>query len=238
VISTILFDLDGTLLPIEFDEYLGRYLGLLGGRLSRLIAPHQVQALLTSAIGAMLDNNDAQTTLYEAFWQTIANTTGGTFAEIRARIGENELFRDEVPALRGELPVPSSSRELVEKAIESGYEVVLATNPVFPRDVIVERMHWAGLADLSWSLITSYEEMHFAKPHAGYYLEILGRIGRQPTECVMVGNDTRDDLAALAVGVKTFLVEGRVVDRGNAPCPTWKGPIEVLQTLLMNRFSE
>jgi FMN phosphatase YigB (HAD superfamily) len=122
-------------------------------------------------------------------------------------------------------------------AIESGYEGVLATNPVFPREVILERMRWAGVADLAWKLITSYEDMHFAKPHAAYHSEILGRIGRQPAACVIVGNDTRDDLAALAVGVKAFLLEGRVVDRGNAPCPTWKGPVEVLQSLLVNHFS-
>lgn len=237
MISTILFDLDGTLLPIDFDDYLAKYLSALGRRLARVIAPDTVRPVLTSATLEMVNNNDPDITLSTAFWKAVTRAAGGTSTELRARIGEDEFLREDVAALRGDLTVPADSRKIVETAIESGYEVALATNPVFPREVIAERMRWAGLTGLPWRLITSYEDMHFAKPNPRFYTEVLQRIGRQPAECVMIGNDTRDDLVATTIGVKTFLLEGRIVHREDALVPTWQGTLENFHQLVRQRFA-
>ena len=49
--------------------------------------------------------------------------------------------------------------------------------------------------------------MHFSKPHPKYYLEIAGRIGRRPDECVMVGDDWGNDIApAMRAGLRVYWV--------------------------------
>jgi len=58
--------------------------------------------------------------------------------------------------------------------------------------------------------------MHFCKPNLEYFEEVLSFIDRKPEECLMVGNDVEEDLAAGALGMKTYLVEDFILDRGRA----------------------
>jgi len=90
--------------------------------------------------------------------------------------------------------------------LELGLEVVVATNPIFPIHAVRQRIDWAGLGDINFKHVTSYEHCHFCKPNPDYYREIVDRIGRQPQECLMVGNDVEEDLAAAKIGMKTYLV--------------------------------
>ena len=65
--------------------------------------------------------------------------------------------------------------------------------------------------------------MHFCKPHVQYYEEIADRIGVHPEECLMIGNDTGEDLPASKIGMKTFLVEDMLIDKGSSHKPDWSG---------------
>jgi len=68
-------------------------------------------------------------------------------------------------------------------------------------------VEWAGVADFSYRLVTSYEIMHSCKPHPRYYSEIVDRIGRKPQECVMAGDDWDNDIApAVRAGLRTYWV--------------------------------
>jgi hypothetical protein len=90
-----------------------------------------------------------------------------------------------------------------------GYMVVIATNPVYPLEAIRQRMDWGGLPDSPehYALITSAENMHFAKPNPAYYAEILGRVGVEPDEAIMVGDSLENDIrAASQLGIHTFHV--------------------------------
>ena len=52
-------------------------------------------------------------------------------------------------------------------------------------------------------------------------------------DCLMVGNDTGEDLVAAAVGMKTFLVEDRLIDRGRGHFPPdWRGRLPDLFAFL------
>jgi FMN phosphatase YigB (HAD superfamily) len=91
----------------------------------------------------------------------------------------------------------------------------LATNPVFPEVATRARVKFAGIAPESFKLITTYENSHFAKPRREYYEEILNSLGLCAEECVMVGNDTSDDLPAASLGMRVFILEHCLINKGN-----------------------
>ncbi|WDU84155.1 HAD family hydrolase [Caloramator sp. Dgby_cultured_2] len=63
---------------------------------------------------------------------------------------------------------------------EKGYDLVVATNAIFPKEAIIERLRWAGLDERDFIFITSFEVMHYCKPNIKYYEEILGIINKNP----------------------------------------------------------
>ena len=108
-------------------------------------------------------------------------------------------------SLRGEIHVPDSVKEIFEYIDKSGVLVVLASNPIFPLDAHIKRLSWGGLDSLEFDLVTHIENMHFCKPNREYYMEISKRIQVDPQDCLMVGNDPLNDMAASLAGMKTFL---------------------------------
>lgn len=121
----------------------------------------------------------------------------------------------------------------VQAAFDMGCDVVIATNPIFPETAIRQRMEWAGVADFPFKLITSYEVMHSAKPNVRYYKEILEHIGRGPEECVMVGDDWRNDIApAMKVSLRVFWVD-TLTQPVNALDPSAKGSLAEFRDRLL-----
>ena len=119
------------------------------------------------------------------------------------------------------------AREAVQTALELGLKVAIATNPIFPRSAIFERMRWAGIDDLPVHLVTTYEDMHAAKPNLAYFLETAERLGVSPAEALMVGDDRVLDMVAADVGMKTFYV-----GCGSAPGTDFSGTLNDLVALL------
>jgi FMN phosphatase YigB (HAD superfamily) len=115
----------------------------------------------------------------------------------------------------------------VKLCLELGLKVAIATNPIFPRDAVAERMRWAGIDDLRVHVVTTYEDMHATKPHTAYFSETATMLGVKPTSCVMVGDDRMLDMPAADVGMRTFYV-GR--DRG-VPSD-WRGTLVAFEELL------
>src|SRR5512139_2980995 len=104
--------------------------------------------------------------------------------------------REDLPELQPLVRPHPLARKLVEDCVERGWRVVLATNPIFPREVIDARLAWGGLDDLPFQPVTSYETSRHYKPHPGFFRDLLAELDLQPQACLMVGNDTLHDLAA------------------------------------------
>ena len=77
-------------------------------------------------------------------------------------------------------------------------------------------MRWAGLNQDDFELYTTYENIGCCKPNLDYYREILRRIGCQPEECLMVGNDVGDDMCARELGMDVFLLTDCLINKENA----------------------
>lgn len=103
-----------------------------------------------------------------------------------------------------------------------GVRVALATNPIFPRIATEQRIRWAGLAPEDFALYTTYENSTFCKPNPDYYREVVRTLGVQPEECLMVGNDATEDLAAREAGMDVFLLTDCLINTKNrdiSACP-------------------
>lgn len=214
MITTILFDLDGTLVHFEFEDFLKAYLKAIGRRVSEFIDPQAFLAQLLASSDAMVRSLDGAKTNRDVFMEHFFTGLRRAPDELMPVI--DAFYDEDFPRLRDVLAVMPHplARPMLEELIDRGYDVVIATNPVFPANAIEERMRWGGIDGLPYAHVTSYEISHYCKPNTEYYAEILDTVGREPHECLMVGNDTCEDLVAVDLGITTYLVEDYALDKG------------------------
>jgi FMN phosphatase YigB (HAD superfamily) len=220
--NIILFDLDGTLLPLDFEQFEKEYFKGLCLKLSNYFTPDMAVKYIWEATAEMVKSNDPETTNQEVFmkkFSEISKTSSDEMYDLFLNFYKNE-FRDLGKDIKPSQYILDSIKALKEK----GYRLVIATNPLFPIEAIHERIGWAGLDVEEFIYITSFEKMHFCKPNIKYYEEILHVIGAEPEECLMVGNDVEEDLIAGQLGIKTFLIENHILNKKNIePMPDFKG---------------
>lgn len=207
-ITTILLDLDDTLITVSMRQFAPAYLDALGQALSRFAPPRQVAAVVLRATQAMQANTDPDVSNYEAFYQAFLPLLEVTHDEIQPVI--DRFYREEYPKLRCYVTPRPQARKLAAYLTGSDYQIVIATHPIFPLTAIRQRMDWGGVLDFPYALITAMETAHFSKPNPAYYQEILGQLKVSPAQALMVGDDPENDIApAHRLGLKTW----RITDR-------------------------
>ncbi|HKI50950.1 MAG TPA: HAD family hydrolase [Geothermobacteraceae bacterium] len=232
-IEAILFDLDGTLLQVEMQEFIPRYLQQLSVRFAPEVEPVRFQVTLRAAIFALLQARDGEQTNEELFLRTLERQLG--IVPERYRRVCDQWLEAEVESLQPLVTRHPLATQLVEAAFARGAKVVIATNPVFPRRLIEARLRWAGLDRYPYSLVTCYENSRHCKPNPEYFQEVLEKVELAPEQCLMVGNDNHHDLAAIRAGIPTYLVETWLIDRGTASFePDFRGVHAELLTFLNN----
>jgi FMN phosphatase YigB (HAD superfamily) len=205
VITTLLLDLDDTLIGNEMDEFIPTYLSLLSQHSADHVQPDVFTRTLLSATMKMTQNDDPETTLEQAFAASFYPKLGVSETDLRDTIAD--FYANRYPELRPLIGLRPQAKKLIELASQQGFEIIVATNPLFPLTAITQRMDWGDISaeDFDYALITSYESFHFCKPSIAYYAEVLGRVGRRTNEAVMVGNDPKNDLEpARALGLPVF----------------------------------
>lgn len=210
-IKYILFDLDGTLLPMDQDAFLKIYFESLAARLAPLgYEPKKLIDGIWAGTAAMV-KNDGSCSNEEAFWKTFAALFGEHVRQdepVFADFYHNEFQK--VQAACGFAPQASA---IVRCLKERGFTVVLATNPIFPAIATQSRIRWAGLEPEDFALYTTYENSCRCKPNPDYYRDVLAALGTEPEECVMVGNDVQEDMVAETLGMRVFLLTDCLIDR-------------------------
>lgn len=210
-ITTVLFDLDGTLLPMDNDEFTKGYFKLL----AKKMAPYGYEAgQLVDAIwagtAAMVKNDGCQSN-EAAFWKNFADTYGEKVLADKSLF--DEFYANEFLAAKGLCEMNPKAAIAVLTVKEMGLQVALATNPIFPAVATERRIRWAGLEPEDFELYTTYENIGFCKPNPDYYLEIATRLGVKPEQCLMVGNDVTEDMVAETVGMKVFLLTDCLINK-------------------------
>lgn len=230
-IKTVLFDLDGTLLPMDQEEFVGAYFKGLATTLA--VHGYEPKALIDAiwtGTKAMI-LNDGQKTNEEAFWDVFA----GIFGE-KAREDEphfDAFYQTAFDRVKEVCGFDPNAAKTVYALRAAGMPVALATNPIFPKIATEKRILWAGLDPRDFVLYTTYENAHFCKPNPKYYEEILTRLQVTPEECLMVGNDVGDDMVAKESGMQVFLLTDNLINKENVDISVYPhGGFQDLQKFL------
>ena len=220
MITTVLFDLDGTLLPMDLDLFLEHYFKLL---CKKLVVHGYDPAKLTKGIQdgvvAMVSNDGAKTN-EDVFWDAFCGVVGhNAKADIHLF---QDFYENEFSGTRAACGFDPKAAEAVATIKAKGLRVVLATNPLYPAIATQNRIRWAGFQPEDFELYTTYEDTYHCKPNPAYYQDILDKLGLKAEECLMVGNDAIEDLAAAKLGIKVFLLPKYLINRNNldlSACP-------------------
>ena len=212
-IKAILFDLDGTLLPMDQEEFVKTYFGLLVTKLAKHgYDPEQVTAGIWKGTGAMIQNTGAKMN-EEVFWDVFTALCGEKAREDMPLF--DSFYQKEFDGVKDICGYNSKAAETIAELKHKGLRVVLATNPLFPAVATGKRIRWSGLTPEDFELYTTYENSRYCKPNLAYYNDILNEIGVKPEECLMVGNDVGDDMVVTELGMKVFLLTDCLINKDN-----------------------
>lgn len=199
----VFFDLDGTLLPMELDEFLGRYFdGIRAFAAREGFDERAFSAGLFAGVTAMT-GHDGSITNDEAFWDAFCASAGGERAGWESTF--LRYYDTEFASIGDAVEADPAAARAIRALRAKGYPLVLATMPLFPLEAVEKRLAWAGVDPLDFARITRYDNSRAAKPSAAYYAENLAACGLSGTDVLMVGNNTVDDLAFRNLGAEVYL---------------------------------
>lgn len=219
--NTVIFDLDGTLLPMpDQEQFVMTYFKAMAMKLKPY--GYVEEDLINGIIAgtkAMLDNDGAISNL-ERFWTTFKGIFGEDVIKLEPVM--MDFYNNEFIGAKKTTSLEPMAKDVVQKLKAKGYQLVLGTNPLFPSVATYNRILWAGLSPDDFTHITTYEDYSYCKPNLEYYKEILRTIGKVAEECIMVGNDVGEDMVARHLGMDTFLLKNCLINRNDEDISEYK----------------
>lgn len=218
MIKAILFDLDNTLIANPGLPFVQEYLRLGGEHFFKTWGYDGFSRVAMRILGALSGvRPDPQVTNSQLGTQMIAEAAGCEFDTTAVEL--QSFYSETYRSLQSCITQMPEAIRVVEKLQAEGYAIVIATNPIYPAVAIRQRLQWGGFSpDLDkYSFVTHADNMHFVKPSSAYYAEILARIGLEPDEAIMVGDDRKNDIRpAAALGMHTFHVSPQSCGNSNS----------------------
>ena len=227
MLKYVLFDLDGTLLPMDQDAFVKIYFKGLADKLK----PYglDTEKLLTSiwyGVSKMV-KNDGLKLNEEVFWKAAEEQYGEDLTKYISIF--DDYYKNEFDLTKKVCQKNEFIPEMIKKLKEKGLKLVIATNPIFPAIATEKRILWAGLDKQDFEFVTTYENSCSGKPNLIYYQEILKKINAKPDECLMVGNDAFEDMVARKLGIDVFLILDCLINSKNEDISTFnQGSFEML----------
>lgn len=231
MIDTVLFDLDGTLLWMDEQRFIQTYFTALKVKFEQ--AGFQSSHLLDfiwSGLDAVRNNLGAQSN-ESAFWERFLELSHWKKTEVEPLF--LHFYNHEFSQAQNTTKPFANAFKLLNDLHSSNIRLILATNPIFPEVATKKRIGWAGLDPSCFSWITTMENSFFAKPHPGYYQAILSRFSIKPEQCMMVGNDEKEDMIAGELGIITYLVIDCLIPESNKTAtPNYRGTFSQMDMTL------
>ncbi len=203
-ITTVLFDLDGTLLPMD-EIYFSK---LYFAAMAKMLAPYgyEAQSLMKAVRSGVvaMHQNDGSDLNKNKFWKAFASVLGED--KLKDMPVFEEFYRTDFVAAKESCGFNPKAKETVDYIKSKGFRVALATSPIFPSIATERRIKWAGLDKSDFELFTTYENYSYCKPNPKYYSEVCEKLNVDPKNCLMIGNDATEDTAAEKIGIRVFLL--------------------------------
>lgn len=213
MIKAILFDLDGTLLPMNQELFVKEYLISLTTYMSNY--GYDSNSLLKHIIIAtdLMISNSGNTTNQDVFNRYFESVYG---EKVKKDVEIfNEYHTNQFNSLKSVCGYNKEAKNIINFCKEKGLKLVLATNPVYPFVATKNRLSWTDIDLNDFDLITSYENSYHCKPNTEYYKDILIQLNLKPNECLMIGNDVNEDMIALDLGIECFLLTNCLINKDN-----------------------
>ena len=175
--------------------------------MAHLIPPERTISALQSAVAATDANQGDGPTNEAVFGATFYSRVGyepGDLADVEERFWSEEFSK--LCDLTRSLP---EARLVIEWAFQHGLQVAITTGMLLPRIAAEQKLEWARVpvTEFDYALLSTWSNMHASKPHPAYYHEVLAHLGRQPDECIMVGDDWEHDIIpATSVGIPSYWI--------------------------------
>lgn len=213
MIKAILFDMDGTLLPMDIDGFTQTYFkGIAEYMSSYGYEPKELIQGIWKGTEAMV-KNDGKESNEAVFWKVFSAILGkDTTKDIPLF---TRFYIEKFDEIRSSCGYTNKAPQIIELLRKKNIKLVLATNPIFPMIAQKKRLVWAGIDATAFSWMTSYENSHYCKPNLKYYEEILEHINCLPNECLMIGNDVGEDMVAKELGMQVFLLTDCLINKEN-----------------------
>ena len=212
-VTTVLFDLDGTLLPMDQELFIKAYFGSLAKRIAPLgYEPKKLVEAIWSGTAAMVKNTGEKTN-EEVFWDSFCELFGEDARKDEPHFAK--FYEEDFDKVKLSCGFTPDASRVVAHLKSKGYRIALATNPIFPSVATEKRIVWAGLSPSDFEYFTAYENSRHCKPNPEYYKDVLSALEVTPEECLMVGNDVTEDMVAETLGMKVFLLTDCIINREN-----------------------
>ena len=211
--KAVLFDLDGTLLPMDQEVFTKTYFHDICKKMTAYgYEPESLSKGIWKGTAAMVCNNGEDTN-ENVFWKKFQEIFGEKgYAD---KVHFDEFYANEFEETRRVCGCNPEANRIIKVLKSKGIRVILASNPLFPEVAQKKRMQWAGVDSSDFEYITTYENSHYCKPNPQYYTEILQVIGCDAEDCLMVGNDAKEDLIAEEARLHTFLLTDCMLNTEN-----------------------
>lgn len=213
MIKNILFDLDGTLLPMDQDQFIKLYMISLYEAFPTYHKDvHELSNIIIKGTYLMVKNDGSKTNekVFYDFFKTIHKEN----TDLLISKYEDYYNNGFIKAKEATSYNPYANL-LIKELKKKGYNLILATNPLFPRIATLNRIKWAGLDPEDFTLITTYENSRYCKPNLKYYEEIIDKLKLNKDECLMVGNDTKEDYIITQLGIPCIILKDSLINKDN-----------------------
>ena len=216
--NTILFDLDGTLLPMDVEEFTHRYFGLILQTMNEkgFDGKMILDAILSFTKAMIL--NDGKKNNEEVFWENFTSLSNLSRDLMEPHF--NDFYEHVFDQIDSHVQ-SENMKQAVNILKEKNYRLILSTNPLFPRIATLKRIQWAGLDPNDFDYITTYENSSACKPNLAYYEEIIDKLDLDIKECMMIGNDVQEDGILERIGIPVYLVSDYLLNRNNQKITTF-----------------
>lgn len=236
--KNILFDLDGTLLPMDVHKFVEYYFGSLCKKMVPVLKVEPKTLTDSIMVGLQeMYKNDGSALNREVFWDSASRFCKIDLAQYENQF--NDYYNNEFVAAKAATEINPYAQKSVAYAKENGIKLIAATNPIFPKAATYKRLEWAGLDPDDFDYITVYDNSTGCKPNLLYFREICDKCGIFPDESLMVGNDVDEDLCSAELGFDTYLVTDCIINRHNKDFSSHKsGSFEDFYNYLTEQFLE
>lgn len=215
MIKAVFFDLDGTLLPMNEQEFIKVYFDLLSQKASILCyEKDSIIKAIWSGTKCMY-KNDGSKSNEQVFWDCFCSIYNKENANEEIKLFE-KFYLNEFKETKNSCFENPLAKEIVRFCKDHFQYVILATNPIFPQVGTQTRMSFVDLKEEDFDFVTYYENSSFCKPNPKYFTYLLNKFNLKPEEVIMFGNnEIEDGWCAQSIGIKTYMVGNHIIKDPN-----------------------